>query len=145
MLKKMFISALISLSVASYASAASSKSNELKADMDTLSGSVSAIQQGFFSNDKAFTLEALAKFQKDVKNILGDKHTITNLLPEKLRYKASIAINSAEMIDKYINEIDSLLNDKNIRMIKRQMKTQKAFLNIQAQCFRCHNLVRDWE
>ena len=141
MLKKMLVSALISLSVTTCVSAQA----ELKADMDTLSGSVSAIQQGFFTNDKAFTLEALAKFQKDVKNILGDKHTITNLLPEKLRYKSSIAINSAEMIDKYINEIDDLLNDKNIRMIKRQMKTQKAFLNIQAQCFRCHNLVRDWE
>ena len=140
MLKKMLISAIVSLSVASCVNA-----GELKTDMDMLSGSVSAIQQGFFTNNKAFTLDSLAKFRKDVKAVLGDKETITKLLPEDLKYKASIAINSAEMIDKYIAEIEDTLTDKNIRMIKRQMASQKAFLNIQAQCFRCHNLVRDWE
>jgi hypothetical protein len=141
MLKKIVAGTIVSLSLVSSLIA----SDDLKINMETLASSLSDVQRGFLTNDRTFTQTSLNKFQKEVKDILGEKHHIMSLLPEKIRYKASIAINSAEMIDKSIKEIDTILADKNMRMINRQMKSQKEFLNIQEQCFRCHNLVRDWK
>jgi len=140
MIKKILISGLISLSIASSASAM-----DLKEGMNTLSGTLYEIQRGFLTNDKVLTQDSLTKFKKDIDSMLGDKQTITDLLPEDTKHKASIAINSAKMIDKSIADIQKVLADKNMRMINRQMKSQKAFLEIQKQCFRCHNLVRDWQ
>jgi len=140
MFKKTLMSLVVCIGLSSSISA-----NELQNDMGILAGDLAGVQIGFFTNDKKATLEALDSLQVSVKKYLGDKDMITKLLPEEVKYKASIAVNSAEMIDKSIVKIKEVLKDKNMRMINRQMKTQKAFLEIQNQCFRCHNLVRDWQ
>ncbi|WP_457747340.1 hypothetical protein [Sulfurimonas sp.] len=140
MLKKILVSLLVCLGLSTGAYA-----GELKSDMDMLVGSVTSLQMGFFTNDKAATLAAVETLREHVRKILGDKKTITKLLPDDVKHKASIAINSAHMIEKYAGEIEKTLKDRSLRMINQQMRSQKAFLGIQNQCFRCHNLVRDWK
>ena len=133
---------LVSLSIVSSVSA---NGYDLKTNMAMLSATFSSVEQGFLTNDKKATLKALDSFQKEVDELLGDKKNITRLLPEDLKHKSSMATNTATSIDKYIDEIRVILKDKNMRMINRQNRSQKAFVNIQQQCFRCHNMVRDWE
>lgn len=142
MLKKVLISGLLSLGIVSGVSA---NSYDLKTNMNLLSATFSDVQQGFLTNDEEVTLASLVKFQKEIDELLGDKDNITKLLPDNLKHKASMATNTATMIDKYIAEIESILNDKTVPMIDRQNKSQKAFVDIQVQCFRCHNMVRDWQ
>jgi hypothetical protein len=122
-----------------------SANDELKGDMHQLTTSLAAVQTGFFTNDKTATIDAITKLKASVAKVLGNKESITALLPDSVKHKASIAINSSDMIQKSADEIIEVLNDRDMRMINKQMKTQKAFANIQSQCFRCHNLVRDWE
>lgn len=141
MLRKTLLSLVLCAGLVSSLSA----QEELKADMMKMAADLSAVQIGFFSNDKKGTIASLMDLKGTVDKSIGDKETITKLLPEDVRYKASIAINSAELINREIEKIESILKDKNMRMINRQMGSQKAFLEIQQQCFRCHNLVRDWE
>ena len=141
MIKKMLVTGLISLSIATGAAAQEQLINE----MNTLTGSLYEIQRGFLTNDKKMALAALDNFEKDVEAYLGNEDAIKKLLPEEVKHKSSIAINSAKMIGKKIKEIRKTLKDKNMTMINRQMRSQKAFIGIQNQCFRCHNLVRDWK
>lgn len=138
----MLTGSLISLALASGLSA---NGYDLKTNMNLLSAAMSDVQRGFLTNDNASTLIALDKFQKEVDDLLGDRENIEKLLPQDKKQKASMATNTATLMDKYANEIRTVLNDKEMKMIDRQNKTQKAFLNIQGQCFRCHNMVRDWE
>jgi len=140
MIKKGFLTLVLSCVLVSGAMA-----GELKKDMTKIAHTLSQVQMGFFSSDKVSTLKYLQELKTTTKAVLGDKEKITKLLPKDVKYKSSIAINSAHMIVKYVDEIESILNNKNMRMIKRQMQSQKAFVNIQNQCFRCHNLVRDWK
>ncbi len=142
MFKKVLVSGLVSLSIVSSVSA---NGYDLKTNMTMLSATFSSIEQGFLTNDKKATLKALDSFQKEIDELLGDKKNIERLLPEDLKHKSSMATNTATSIDKYIDEIRVILKDKNMRMINRQNRSQKAFVNIQQQCFRCHNMVRDWE
>lgn len=141
MLKKTLLTLVLGLGLSSSLYAG----DQLKTDMYKLSSTMSEAQFGFFRNDKEATLAAVIKLNKETSEILGDKKTITALLPEEVKYKASIAINSADMISRYAKEIEDVLNDKNMRSIEKEMKTQRAFADIQNQCFRCHNLVRDWK
>lgn len=141
MLKKTLLSLVVCAGMVSSLSA----QEQLKAEMGKMAADLSAVQIGFYTNDKKATLASLMELKGSVYKSIGDKKTITNLLPEDVKYKSSIAINSAELINRSIDEIEGILKDKNMRMIDRQMKSQKAFLEIQKQCFRCHNLVRDWE
>ncbi|WP_455756026.1 hypothetical protein [Sulfurimonas sp.] len=141
MIKKILVGGLISLILV-----ANSSANEtLKAEMNVLSGILIDMQRGFVTNDKNATLDAVAKLKIEVKNTLGDASDIKKLLPENVKHKASTAVNSAKMINRHISEIEKVLTVKNMRMINRQMRSQKSFLDIQNQCFRCHNIVRDWE
>lgn len=142
MFKKVLVSGLVSLSIVSSVSA---NGYDLKTNMTMLSATFSSVEQGFLTNDKKATLKALDSFQKEIDELLGDKKNIERLLPEDLKHKSSMATNTATSIDKYIDEIRVILKDKNMRMINRQNRSQKAFVNIQQQCFRCHNMVRDWE
>ena len=141
----MFKKTLLSLVVCAGIVSSVSAQEELRADMGKMAADLSSVQIGFFTNNKKDTLAALMDLKGIVYKTIGDKKTITKLLPEEVRYKSSIAINSAELINRYIDEIEDILKDKNMRMINRQMRSQKAFLEIEKQCFRCHNLVRDWE
>ena len=141
MLKKTLVGLVVCLGLSSGAVA----SDKLQENMDNLAGSLSGLQMGFLTNDKKMATTSVQSLRKQISVYLDDKDAITKLLPPEIQYKSSIAINSAHMINKYAKEIEKILTDKNMRMIDRQMKSQKAFLNIQNQCFRCHNLVRDWE
>ena len=141
MLKKILISLFFSLTLSSSIVA----SDELKMDMKKLAKSISEAQTGFLTNDRAMTLASIIKLRNEAEEILGDEKSIKALLPIAMQYKSSIAVNSATMISKYATQIEKTLNDKNMRMINQQMRTQKAFSDIQNQCFRCHNLVRDWK
>ena len=141
MFKKVLVSGLVSLSIVSSVSA---NGYDLKTNMTILSATFSSVEQGFLTNDKKATLKALDSFQKEIDELLGDKKNIERLLPEDLKHKSSMATNTATSIDKYIDEIRVILKDKNMRMINRQNRSQKAFVNIQQQCFRCHNMVIDW-
>ena len=140
MFKKTLLSLLVCLGVSS-----SVVAGDLKKDMNELATNMTELQMGFYTNDKSMTLNAALRLKEHVVKTLGDEETITALLPNELKYKASIAINSAKIIVRDLDDITTTLSDKNMRMIKRQMRTQKALIDIQNQCFRCHNLVRDWE
>jgi len=142
MLKKILISGLVVLSMSS---AINASDYDLKTNMYKLNDGLTAVQLGMLTNNPKATLAAVKEFKKEIDELLGDKENIKNLLPEKLKYKASMATNAATSIDKYINEIESACSDKSLKKIERENRTQKAFLNIQHQCFRCHNMVRDWE
>ena len=139
MFKKSIAGVVISLSIVS-----SLNAEVLKQDMDALESSLIAVQHGFLLNDRKTALLLLADFKKNVNKVLGSKEKVVSLLPDKLKNKSSIALNSGKMIDSYLQEIDSIANDKNLTPIKARIKAQEAFLNIQTQCFKCHNLVRDW-
>ncbi len=141
MLKKILVGGLLSLSIATSASAGS----ELLNEMNILSGGLYEVQRGFLTNDMDSALKSLDTFEKDVSAYLGDETAIKRLLPKKLKHKSNIAINSANMISKHIQDIREILKDKDLPMVSRQMSSQKAFMEIQYQCFRCHNLVRDWQ
>ena len=141
MFKKGILGLVISLGLTTGLAA----NDQLKVDMAKLAKSVSAAQAGFFANDKAMTLAAVMQLKKDVKEILGDEKSIKALLPAEVQYKSSIATNTAEMIEKYAGQIETTLNDKNMRVINQEMRSQTAFTEILDQCFRCHNLVRDWK
>jgi len=141
MFKKGILGLVISLGLSTGLTA----NDTLKADMARLAKSVSVAQAGFLANDKAMTLAGVIQLKKDVKEILGDEKSIKVLLPEEIQYKSSIATNTAQMIEKYAGQIETTLNDRSMRMINQQMRTQTAFTEILDQCFRCHNLVRDWK
>jgi hypothetical protein len=139
MLKKTIIGLVVSCSLASNVFA-----GQLKDDMDALAVNLSEIQMGFFTNDIDRTLKSTKILKSHVHRVLGNEKLITKLLPEAVKYKASIALNSAQIIERNVNVIETTLNDSKEKMINKQMTSQKAFAEIQNQCFRCHNLVRDW-
>jgi len=141
MLKKTLLTLILGLGLSSSLYAGT----QLKEDMQKLSATMAEAQFGFFTNNKAISLSAITRLKKETSEVLGNKETITALLPDEVKYKASIAINSADMISRYSKEIEDTLNNKNMKAITKEMKAQKAFIEIQNQCFRCHNLVRDWQ
>jgi len=140
MLKKTVVGILVGFGLTLSVSA-----NELKMEMDTLATSLSMLQHSFLTNDRDMALATVGKFEKDVDAYIGDEKTIRALLPDNLKSKSRIAVKSAELIDKSLDSIREILEDKEMKAINRQMYSQKEFLNIQEQCFRCHNLVRDWK
>jgi len=154
MIKKILISGLLSVCVASSLSAAEPKAVEskvvkpkaveLKEGMNAMSGSLYDLQRSLLTNDKKVALSATKKLRTQLDSVIGNEKTIKALLPEEVKHKSSIAINSAHLIEKAITKIEKTLNDRTMNAINKQMRTQKAYLAIQTQCFRCHNLVRDW-
>lgn len=95
------------------------------------------------SNNDEATLEAIKQFKGSVNKLLGDKDTITKLLPENKKDKAPMGVNSAHTINLYMDNISAAINNKNLDELQKQNQTQKAFMHIQEQCFHCHNLARD--
>jgi len=141
MIKIILLSGLIALSVITNVSAKNVTDKKTSSHLNSMYD----MQRGFLTNDKKMTLDSLAKFKKEVKASIGDVDVINKLLPENIKHKSSTALNTANMINRHVVEIEKVLTEKNIRMINRQMRSQKAFLDIQNQCFRCHNLVKDWK
>jgi hypothetical protein len=140
MLKKTLVSLVISAGLVSSLGA-----ETLKHDMNVLATSLSTVQRAFLLNDKAKSIRLLADLKKNITHTLGTKEKVVALLPKNLRYRSRIAINSGKMINQYIGEINEVFADKKISNIEAQMETQDTLLNIQAQCYKCHNLVRDWD
>jgi len=117
----------------------------LKTDMNILATSLASVQRGFLLNDRDKTVKLLADLKTHVYHVLGNEKKVVALLPEKLKYKSRIAVNSGKMIRTYIDEIEGIYYDKTLTPIKAQMEAQSALVNIQVQCYKCHNLVRDWK
>ena len=143
MKKKLVISVLLILGLATASNAGSTY--DLKTNMNLLSANFSDVQQGILRNDCDVTEVALKKFKKEVDSLLGDRERMKKLLSKDLKKKAVMATNTANNMDKYIAEMQAAISNKSLKKIDRQNRTQKAYLNIQNQCFRCHNMVRDWE
>lgn len=139
MIKKGILSGLIALGLAT-----SVQAYDLKANMYVLNTELAEIQNGFITNSKDQVAKSLTKFNADVQILLSNKDKISEMLPEDVRYKANIAVDSAKMINENVKLIESILADDSMKMIRRQEQSQKAFLDIQRACFKCHNLVRDW-
>ena len=116
----------------------------LKHDMKVLATSLSSVQRAFLLNDKEKSVRLLKDLKKNITHTLGSKEKVVNLLPKELKFKSRIAVNSGKMINQYIHEIDEIYADKHLKHIEAQMEAQDALLNIQRQCYKCHNLVRDW-
>ena len=140
MVKNIVIKALIVTGLASGLSAAD---YDLKKNMQQMSMEMLALQQGIMSSDDKATLSALKQFKSSVNELLGDKESITKLMPANKKDKAPMAVNSAHTLNLYMDEISAAINDKNLNDLEKQSKTQKAYINIQGQCFHCHNLARD--
>ena len=117
----------------------------LKYDMTVLYNSFSSVQRSFFLNDPDQAVRLLADLKSKSYRILGNEKKIVKLLPEDLKHKSKIAINSGKLIAQYIDEIEAVYYDKSLNGIQAEVKAQQALLNIQNQCYKCHNLVRDWE
>ena len=140
MVKNIVIKALIVTGLVSGLSAAD---YDLKKNMQKMSMEMFTLQQGIMSSDDKATLSALKQFKSSVNELLGDKESITKLMPEGKKDKAPMAVNSAHTLNLYMDEISTAINDKNLNDQEKQNKTQKAYINIQGQCFHCHNLARD--
>lgn len=140
MLKKSLVSLVISAGIVS-----SLNAETLKHDMNVLATSLSSVQRAFLLNDRKKSVRLLADLKKNITHTLGSKEKVVNLLPDELKYKSRIAVNSGKMINQYIQQIDEIYGDKSLTNVKAQMEAQDALLNIQVQCYKCHNLVRDWD
>ena len=140
MLKKTLVSVVVSLGLVSSLSA-----DSLKGKMDMMANSMSSIQYAYLANNREMAIQALAGLKKTVDSALSSEDYIRKMLPKALKQRSSIAINSARLISENISKIEAIAVDKKTSAIKREMKAQEAFANIQEQCFRCHNLVRDWK
>ena len=140
----MFKKALVSL-VVSAGIVSSLNAETLKHDMNILATSLSSVQRAFLLNDREKSVRLLIDLKKNITHTLGSKEKVINLLPDKLKYKSRIAVNSGKMITQYIAQIDAIYADKSLKHIEAQMEAQDALLNIQVQCYKCHNLVRDWD
>jgi len=139
----MFKKALVSL-VVSAGIVSSLNAETLKHDMNILATSLSSVQRAFLLNDREKSVRLLIDLKKNITHTLGNKEKVVNLLPDELKFKSRIAINSGKMINQYIEQIDAIYEDKSLKHIEAQMEAQDALLNIQVQCYKCHNLVRDW-
>lgn len=140
MLKKSLVGLLLSLGVVSVLSA-----GDLKNDMSQMSRLVNTIQYGFLANKKDTLDRSVPELRKYVQSLLDNQDAMIKLLPEESQYKSSIAVNSGELIVKYAKEIEDQLNNSNEKMITRHLKAQEALSKMEFQCFRCHNLIRDWD
>jgi len=140
MLKKTLAGLVLGASLVS-----SLNAETLKHDMNVLATSLSSVQRAFLLNDREKSVRLLKDLKKNITHTLGSKEKVVNLLPKELKFKSRIAINSGKMINQYINEIDGIYADKSLKHIEAQMEAQDALINIQRQCYKCHNLVRDWD
>jgi len=140
MLKKSLVSFLLGLGFVSVLNA-----GDLKNDMSQMSRLVNTIQYGFLANKQDSLKRAVPELRKYVQSLLDNQDEMIKRLPKGTQYKSSIAVNSGELIVKYAEEIEKQLNDPKEKMITRHLKAQEALSKMEFQCFRCHNLIRDWD
>ena len=140
MLKKTLVGLVISAGLVSSLGAES-----LKYDMEILAANLASTQRAFLLNDKKQSVKLLADLKKSIHHTLGSKEKVVALLPKDVKYRSRIAVHSGRMITQYIDQIDEVFADKKISNLEAEMETQDALLHIQAQCYKCHNLVRDWD
>lgn len=124
--------------------ASSLSAYDLKENMNMLNAELSDVRQGFIVSDPQMVKTAIVKFQKHVSELLGDKKTFEDMLPNNKKHKASEAIMSANIINYNVEIIlDAIENKHNQSGIARREESQRAYTYIEHACFRCHNLVRD--
>jgi len=140
MLKKVLVGMVVSAGIVSSLGA-----ETLKYDMTVLYNNFASLQRSYFLNDKDQAMRLLADLKMNTHRILGDEKKVIGLLPKGLKDRSKIATTSGRLINEYISEIEAIYYNKNLNAIQAEVQAQKALTNIQVQCYKCHNLVRDWK
>ena len=139
MVKKILVGMVVGASLVSTLSA-----DSLKEGMAKLEGSFLTVQHAYLVNDRDGAMRALGDLRVNVHNYLGSDAKVKSLLPKDLKDREKIGVNSGRLIKKYITNIESIYFSQHLNKIQAQVQAQDELLNIQKQCFKCHNLVRDW-
>lgn len=140
MFKKVLVGTVIGLGMFSSVGA-----ETLKYDMSVLYNNFSAVQRSYFVNNSKQAMKLLTDLKMNTDRVLGNEEKIKALLPSELQHKSKIATTSGRLIMEEINKIEAIYYDKSLNRIQAAVKAQEALTNIQVQCFKCHNLVRDWD
>ena len=109
-----------------------------------LNAELNEVQQGFITSNKEGVSDAIKRFAKDAKELLGNKEKIAAMLPKGKKHKANEALNSARIIAHNVQIIeDAIANKYNQSERVQREEAQRAYTYIEHACFNCHNIVRD--
>lgn len=140
MLKKIVMGTVASICLVSSLNAAN-----IKQEMNVLTNSLSSVQRAFMENDRDKSIRLLADLKINIHKVLGSEKKVHKLLPDKFQDKTKIALTTGKIINENIYKIEAIYYDESLNALQAQMKSQEVLLDIQRQCFKCHNLIRDWE
>ena len=139
MIKKIILTALVTLSLSSTLSA-----YDLKSNMLLLEAELSEVQRTFIISDMNGVNESIKRFAKHSEELLGNKEKFKSMLPKNKKNKANEAIMAAQIIKHNVDIILSEIENKhNHSDTRRREEAQRAYTYIEHACFRCHNIVRD--
>ncbi len=117
---------------------------DLKSNMLMLNAELNEVQQGFMTSNEAGVSDAIKRFAKDAKDLLGNKDKIASMLPKGKEHKANEAVNSARIIAHNVQIIQDAIANKHKQSERvRREEAQRAYTYIEHACFNCHNIVRD--
>ena len=141
MLNKILITAVATVCIVSNLSA----TEKIKTEMGVLTNSLASVQRAFMENDRDKSIRLLADLKISINKVLGSERKVLKLLPKELQEKSKIALNTGRIINENIASIEAIYFDDSLTNIQAQMNSQEKILDIQRQCYKCHNLVRDWD
>lgn len=121
------------------------QADKIKTEMGVLTNSLAAAQRAFMENDRDKSIRLLADLKISIHKVLGSERKVLKLLPKDLQHKKKIALTTGRLINENIDAIQAIYFDESLSNIQAQMKSQEGMLDIQRQCYKCHNLVRDWD
>ncbi len=139
MVKKILVGIVVSASIVSALSA-----DTLKDGMKKLEHSFLSVQNAYLLNDRDNAMKALSDLRINVHHYLGTDEKVRKLLPADLKDREKIGVNSGRLIKESITNIENIYFSKKLNKIQAEVKAQDELINIEKQCFKCHNLVRDW-
>jgi len=139
MVKKILVGIVVSASIVSALSA-----DTLKDGMKKLEHSFLSVQGAYLLNDRDNAMKALSDLRINVHHYLGTDEKVRTLLPKDLKDREKIGVNSGRLIKESITKIENIYFSQNLNKIQAEVKAQDELINIEKQCFKCHNLVRDW-
>jgi hypothetical protein len=136
---------IVLTAVASFCIASSLSADKIKTEMGILSNSLSSVQRAFMEDDRDKSIRLLADLKISIHKVLGSERKVLKLLPKELQDKKNIALNTGKIINENIDKIQAIYFDESLTNIQAQIQSQELILDIERQCFKCHNLVRDWD
>lgn len=123
--------------LATLLSGASLFANEaLIKNMHDMEQGMDYIQKGYLYNNIELVKNGIAEIQK-ASQILEKMDTAT-YLPENKKHMANIALNSAKKINESLDEMQKLIDKKEIA------KSNDAYSDVLSNCVICHSIVRNW-